>query len=137
MPTTATLTDRGERALLTNALAPRLFVRLFRNNVPVLPGSLLPDFDVATFPGYADVEITGLWTGAIIDPVGRATSRVFNLTWTRAAGPGTETIYGWVMYQLPAPDSFVIAGASLTAAQVLAAAGETVLLSILAYLLRG
>lgn len=136
MPTSAVIVDRGERVLLANALAPRQFVRLFRNNVSVLPGSELADFDQCTFPGYADQEVTGLWSGPVNDLVGRAVSRLFNLTWTRAAGLGTETVYGWLLYQLPDPDAQLVAGQRFSVPEVLTAAGELVLFSIIAYLLR-
>jgi hypothetical protein len=133
----AVITDRGLCLRLAASLDKRLFLRLYRNNVPVLPSSTLADFDPCTFPGYSDQEVTGLWTTPVVDSVGRAWSAVYNVTWTRGAGGLPEFVYGWLLYELPYPDSVMIAGKPLTVPRLLDTAGQTVLESIIFYLLRG
>lgn len=133
----AVIADAGLRAALTAVLTPRTFVRLFRNDVAVLPASPLAAYQACLFPGYADMEVTGLFTGVSTDMVGRATAAAYNLTWTRGAGGVPETVYGWVWYYGPDPTGTVIAGRRLTVPQLLTTDGQTVVLSVIAYLLRG
>jgi len=133
----AEVVDSGLRLGLGQVTAPRSFVRLYRADLDVLPGSRLVDFPACLFPGYADIEITGLWTGAIIDAVGRALSAVYNLSWTRSAGGVPETVYGWLWYYGPDPTGQLIAGRKLTVPQAINTAGQSLTLSVLAYLLRG
>lgn len=133
----AVLTDQGEVVFLAAALAGPLFVRLFRNDVPVLTSSLLGDFDAALFPGYADLALAGVWSAPQLDGTGRAYSSVGTLTWTRGAGGVPETEYGWVMYVNPSPSSVLVAGARFTAPVTTDSPGQSILVSILAFLLRG
>lgn len=133
----AVITEGGLKKRLNATLLPRLFLRLFNNDVPVLPTSLLGEFQQATFPGYADLEVTGLWPAAQIDATGRAWSAIYNQTWTRGAGGVPETIYGWVLYESPLPDSVLVAGRRLTIPRTISLAGETIIESVIVYLLRG
>ncbi len=133
----AIITDQGIKLRLAATLDRRLFLRLFANDVAILPGSTLVDFTPASFPDYADVEITGSWSTPALDVVGRAWSAVYNVTWTRGTGGVPQTIYGWLMYELSAPDSVLVAGRRLTVPRVLNAAGQTVIESVIFYLLRG
>lgn len=131
------ITNQGEKLFLNSTLSGRLFLRLFRNDVPVLLDSTLTDFDVALFPGYADVEITADWSSAVIDQVGRAFSRIGNITWTRGAGGIPETEYGWLMYQNVVPDSVMVAGQRFHSPIFLSSPGQTVKVSLIGFLLRG
>lgn len=131
------VTDQGLTTFLANALAPRLFVRLFNNNIPVSFSSVLGDFTQATFPGYADLELTGLWSAPAIDSVERAFSRITTLSWTRGAGGLPETIYGYVIYQNPVPTSVLVDGKLFTAPVIMSLPGQVIPLALAAFLLRG
>jgi hypothetical protein len=133
----AVVPDVGLRAALTALLAPRTFARLYRNNLPVVQGSRLSDYQAAQFPGYADIELTDLWSGVNLDPVGRAFSAVYNLEWTRAAGGVPEYEYGWLVYYGPDPGGVLLAGALFATPYYLVNPGQTVSLSVITYLLRG
>lgn len=131
-----TITNQGEKLFLNATLTGRLFLRLFRNDVPVLAQSTLSDFEVALFPGYADVEITADWSSAQLDQVGRAFSRIGNITWTRGAGGLPESEYGWIMYLNPDPNSILVAGQKFPAPILLSSFGQTIKVSLIAFLLR-
>lgn len=133
----AVITDQGAKLRLAATLDPRLFLRLFRSDQPVLPTSMLGDFTPANFPDYADLEITGLWSAPVLDPIGRAQSQVVNLTWTRGTGGVSETEYGWLLYQNPEPAGVLVAGRRLTQPRVMSAAGQVIMISIVCFLLRG
>lgn len=133
----AVVFDSGLRLGLGAIITPRTFVRLFRNDVPVLPGQPLVAYNPCLFPGYADLEVTGLFTAPSLDLVGRATAAAYNLTWTRGSGGVPETVYGWIWYYGPDPTGQPIAGRRLTVPQTLTTEGQTVVLSVIAYLLRG
>lgn len=134
--TAAVVTDEGLKNSLDARLAARLFLRLFRNDVSPVFGSVLGDFTPAAFPSYADFELTGSWPAAAIDGAGRAFStQVVN--WTRGAGGVPETDYGWVMYQNPDPDSQMVAGKRLTFPAVTNAEFQVVTVRVTVYLLRG
>lgn len=133
----AVLANSGEVLLLTAALSGQLFVRLFNTPIPVTWVSLLSDFPVCVFPGYADQDITGMWPDPAIDGTGQAYSPLPLLTWVRGTGGLPETVYGWVMYQEPEPDSVLVAGNLLTTPIPTSIAGEVVVLSLLTVLLRG
>jgi hypothetical protein len=132
----AILTDVGLLTSLTDRLRARLFLRLFRNNAPVLPGSMIGDFQEALFPGYADLELTSLWPVVDFDLFGRALSRV-NATFTRGAGGLQEFLYGWILYELPAPDSFLIGGRNFSPPQFTALAGDKIQVQLSHYALKG
>lgn len=132
----AVITNAGLLANLNDRLKGRLFVRVYRNDVPVLPDSFLGDFDPALFPGYSDVEVTSLWPPAILDMFGRALSRI-NLQFTRGAGGVPEWVYGWVMYELPSPDSYLVAGRKFDVPQRTAFAGDKIKFQISYYALKG
>lgn len=133
----AVIVDEGLKLRLAATLDKRLFVRLFRSDVPVLPGSVLGDFSPAAFPGYADQEVTGLWTAPLIDDVGRAYSVIPNLVWTRGAGGVPETEYGWVLYENPDPAWKLVAGKRLAIPAPMITGGDSVMVSVIAFLLRG
>jgi len=133
----AVIVDRGENELLAAATGGRTFVRLFRNDVGITSASTLDDFEGAAFPGYADIEVTALWTTPVVDAVGRSFSRLVSLTWVRGAGGVLETDYGWVLYKYPAPDSVLLFGQRFAVPYVTNAPGQVILFSLIAYLLRG
>lgn len=133
----AVITDVGLKLRLGATIGPRLFLRLFSNDVPILTSSSLVQFDVPSWPGYADVELTSLWTPPNVDTVGRAWSAVYNVTWTRGSGGLPEYVYGWLIYQSPSPDSVLVCGRRLTTPRYMDAAGQTIIESIFFYLLRG
>jgi hypothetical protein len=133
----AVLVNSGEQLLLSTALAPRLFVRLYNSPIPVTWVSLLNEFPPAVSAGFGDIEVTGSWPPPQIDGTGQAYSQLPVLTWTRGAGGGPETIYGWVLYELPSPDSVLICGNLFTQPIPTNAPGQVVVLSLLAVLLRG
>lgn len=133
----AVITDQGDKLRLAATLNRRLFLRLFRNDVPVLQGSTLVLFLPPTWPGYADIELTGLWSSPTIDTVGRAWSAVYNQTWTRGAGGLGEYVYGWLIYELPSPDSVMVCGKRLTVPRWMDTAGQTIIESVFFYLSRG
>jgi hypothetical protein len=133
----AVITDSGLKLRLAATLNRRLFLRLFRNDVPILVGSTLIEFQASTWPGYADLELTGLWSSPVIDTVGRAWSAVYNQIWTRGAGGLGEFVYGWIVYELPDPDSVLVCGKRLTTPRWMDTMGQTIIESIIVYLLRG
>lgn len=133
----AVLVNSGEQTLMATALAPRLFLRLYNADVPVTWVSLLNEFPPAVSPGFGDLEVTGTWPPPQIDGTGQAYSQLPVASWTRGTGGGPETIYGWLLYQDPAPDSVLIAGDLFTTPIATSVPGETVVLSLLAVLLRG
>lgn len=133
----AILTNGGITGFLDEAFAGPLFVRLYRNNVPVAIESQLSDFEQALFPGYADLPLAGLWSAAVIDPTGRAVIRIPVLSWTRGSGGVPETEYGWVLYEFPVPDSVLRAGQQFDAPITTDAAGQMIVISLAAFLLRG
>jgi len=133
----AVIVDTGLKLRLAATLDRRLFLRLFRNDVPILVGSTLVEFQQSAWPGYADVELTGLWSTPVIDTVGRAWSAIYNVTWTRGSGGIGEFIYGWVIYEEPDPDSVLVCGRRLTTPRWMDTDGQTFIESIIFYLLRG
>lgn len=133
----AIITDQGLKLRLSATLDRRLFLRLFSNDVPILVGSTLDQFDPSSWPGYADIELTGLWSLPQIDTVGRAWSAVYNQTWTRGAGGLGEFVYGWLLYELPDPDSVMVCGRRLATPRWVDTEGQTIIESIIFYLLRG
>lgn len=133
----AVLTDQGEQKALNAVLAPKRWLRLFRNDVPVSNASVLSDFEQALFPGYADVDVSSLWPAALIDGTGRAYSQLPNVQWTRGVGGVPEVDYGWVLYELPAPDSVMVCGQRFSAPITTTVPGQIIVVSILALLLRG
>lgn len=133
----AVITDKGLKLRLAALLDRPLFVRLYRTDQAVFPLSELGDFGQAAFPGYADAEVTGLWSAPVVDAIGRAFSAVYNVTWTRGAGGVPETIYGWLLYQNPDPSGVLVTGTRLTIPRAVDTAGATVIESIIFYLLRG
>jgi hypothetical protein len=133
----AVLVNSGEQLLLATALTPRLFLRLYNASLPVTWASLLNQFPQAVSPGFGDIEVTGTWPTPQIDGTGQAYSQLPVASWTRGVGGGPETIYGWLLYELPAPDSVLIAGNLFNTPIPTNAPGQTVVLSLLAVLLRG
>lgn len=133
----AVLANSGEQLLLATALSPRLFLRLYNAPIPVTWVSLLNEFPPAVSPGFGDLEVTGTWPPPQIDGTGQAYSQLPVASWTRASGGGPETIYGWVLYELPAPDSVLIAGNLFNVPIPTNAPGQVVVLSLIALCLRG
>jgi len=122
---------------LNAALDRPLFLRLFRNDVPVTVSSTLDAFQTADFTDYDDLDLTGLFPPAQVDPLGRAFSLLPNLTWTVGAAPDAQTIYGWIMYEEPDPDSVLIAGRRLTVPYTVNTEGQVIMVSVVIFLLRG
>jgi hypothetical protein len=114
-----------------------LFLRLYNADVPVTWFSLLADFPPAVSAGFGDLEITGLWPAPRIDGTGQAYSQLPTAYWTRGAGGGPETIYGWVLYENPMPDGQMIAGNLFTLPILTNAPGQIVVLNLVALCLRG
>lgn len=133
----AVIPDIGMLGFLKNALPDGLYVRLFSNDVPVVSGSVLSDFSPALFPGYADVLLDGLWSAPQMDPLGRAYSRIPNVSWTRGAGGVLEIEYGWILYQYPTPSSVIRGGQRFDAPISVSIPGQIIMVSIIAFLLRG
>jgi hypothetical protein len=133
----AVVVNVGLLAALGDILAAELYVRLFANNVMVGIGNVLTDFQPAAFPGYADIPLSSLWQNPVIDGVGRSWSSSGTLTWTRGGGGVPETEYGWLLYQNPFPDSVLVAGFNFLAPVPINSVGETLVLTLLAYLFRG
>lgn len=132
----AVVFDTGLRGGLSALIVPRSFVRLYRNDVDVLPNMPLLFYQPCLFPDYADLDITSLFGGVTTDPVGRAFAPAYNLTWTRGTGGVPETVYGWIWYYGPVGSGRPIAGRRLTRPQTLTTDGQQVVLSVVAYLLR-
>lgn len=94
-PLAAVLTAEGmglkfqtERALVT-----RLRFALYTNDLTPTVNTRLTDFQEASFPGY--VRAAPRWGSPYPDPRGFLKITSGAISWTRTAGPGTQTVYGW------------------------------------------
>lgn len=133
----AVLVDSGELLALRSILGRRLWLRLFRNDLEPVRDSDLTDFTPAAFPGYADVELTGLWPDPVILGDGSAESGPVDVTFARTAGGVPEVDFGWLIYGDPAPFSVLIAGRRVTVPWTTSADGDTIVIRLAADLLRG
>ncbi len=122
---------------LGELLAPRTWVRLFRNDREVASGSTLLDFEPCLFPGYADIELTALWPAPAIRGAGQAWSGEIPLLWTRGPGGVADTAYGWVVYQDPDPSSVLLAGRRVPRPWPMIVEGQQVSFNLSSYLIRG
>jgi len=132
----AIVTNEGLLSSLAARLASPLYVRLFRNDVPVLPTSVLGDFETALFPDYADLELSSYWSAPALDVFGRAYATA-DLVWTRGASGVAETEYGWVIYENPDPDSELVCGKTFTFAINMIVEGNEAKVKITFFLIRG
>lgn len=121
---------------LQDRLAGSLWIRLFRNDIPVLPDSTLGEFDAATFAGSDDFELTPNWPAVALDVSGRAFSRQ-DVIWTRSAPGVVENIFGWVVYEYPFPGSIIVCGRNFVPHQVVNGVGDFVRVQVTMYALRG
>ena len=99
-------------------------VRLYQNNFTPLVGSVLGDFTVATFSGYAAQAPT--FGAAAIDGNGNAKADASALSFTHNGGGTANSIYGWYMVDTgtgvvcqaerfaAAPLSFAVSGDDVT-----------------------
>lgn len=133
----ALIVNVGELDLLDTLLAERLFVRLWRNDYVPVETSTLDDFDAATFPGYSDTEVTGLWAAAALNVSGYAVSSPPGLTWVRGPGGVPEIIYGWLIYHRPAPFSVLTCARRNAIPWSVNVEGAIVALSLTSILMRG
>jgi hypothetical protein len=132
----AIISNAGLIAQMGRLLSGPLFVRLFKNNVDVTEASAVADFEKCTFPDYADMDVSGVFSTPTIDGVGRAAARATNLTWTRGAGGVPESVYGWLLLSGVTPFKYE-AGRKFDSPIILDASGQTVIVSLLIYLFRG
>lgn len=79
--------------MLDTLLAGNTSLRLFQNNFTPANASVLADFTVADFTGYANITLTGgSWTTTPGDP---STASYTQQTFTRSATGAVQTIYGY------------------------------------------
>lgn len=78
----------GEKAL------PTLTIRLFQNNYTPVAASVLGSFTVATFTGYAGIDLANPVTQAALDASNRAVTFWDLVEWTKNGATG-NTIYGY------------------------------------------
>lgn len=83
--------------VLRNMLNATIAVRLFKNDVVLSPTTTLADLTQATFPGYADATINPGMSVPVESGGQQAITLSDTITWTRGAGPGSETIYGYAV----------------------------------------
>lgn len=73
-------------------------VRLYRNDPTIEAGRVLADFSTCNFPGYSDKVVnTGLSEPSANGAI-QAVTATDILTWTRGAGAGSQTVYGYVVW---------------------------------------
>ena len=71
--------------------------RLYKNDVVPTVNSTLADFVAADFPGYGDQQIQPGMAGPNGNQLGQAVATSQILTWTRTAGTGPQTVFGYVV----------------------------------------
>jgi hypothetical protein len=130
------IADSGVRIALNRWLRGTLVFRLFNNNVVPSTSSVLTDFQTATFPGYADLDGSAV-PAAVIDLSGRGVVQGPPMIWTRGAGPGSETIYGWVCFTDDGAGNQVLGAGLLSSPMPISIVGESVLLTPFYYMQRG
>jgi hypothetical protein len=121
-----TITTQGRISSVLAVTAQDLWLRLYRNNLPVVDGSLLSDFFPALFPGYADIRLATHWQLPSIDGQGDAVVTTNGLVWVRAAGGVPESEYGWLVYRNPAPFSQLVTGGLFTAPIITSRPGDLI-----------
>jgi hypothetical protein len=108
-----------------------LRVKLFKNDYTPGANTTAANFDEATFPGYDSLHASQLGEVAF-DPTTGKERQVFDaVTFTRTAGTGSETIYGYWMEsdnldlewceRFTSPVTMAVAGDSFTLSLQLAA----------------
>jgi hypothetical protein len=81
-------------------------LRLYQNDYTPVEGSVVGDFTVATFTGYASITLgTGDWT---ITPGAPTSAACAQKTFTSSAGSQNQNIYGY--YLVTVTDEIFIAG---------------------------
>lgn len=88
--------DLGEALMMgewLSGIAPTLQMRLYQNNYTPVDASVLADFMIATFSGYASVAVT---MGAPVSAANKAKSTATSASVFTHNGGGTmNTIYGY------------------------------------------
>lgn len=92
--------DTGENLVLgmiVNRTAPEnLSLRLFRNNITPSDTDTAATYQVAVFPGYANITLTGAgWNAPASGTITYGTQQVFTCT-----GTSTDDIYGYYVVQV-------------------------------------
>ena len=105
------LTNVGEEQMLklicnkSGVTLRDMSLRLFQNDYTPVEGSVVGNFTVATFTGYASITLaTGDWT---ITPGAPTAAACGQKTFTSSAGSQNQPIYGY--YLVTATDEIVIA----------------------------
>lgn len=88
------------RSLYGNASGENMSLRLFKNNFTPVAGSVLADFTIADFTGYASITLTGsqsggTWSVPVIS--GGVAVSIYGTSATFTITAGTQTIYGWYL----------------------------------------
>lgn len=79
-----------------NAAFPNIRIGLYQNNYDPQGNDLLAAYTPASFPGYADKPLS-----AISNPFLSGDQAVSNgpiTSWNWSGGPGTQTLYGWYVW---------------------------------------
>jgi hypothetical protein len=114
--------DEGEEDMLDTLFAGDKSLRLFQNNFTPNNASVLLDFTVADFAGYANITLTGgSWTTT---PGAPSVAAYAEQTFTRTTTGAVQTIYGY--YIVNAGGTKVWAYEKFATAQAVTSAGDTI-----------
>lgn len=83
--------------MLGNGVFTTATVSLFSNNVTVVAASVVTDFTVATFVGYADVTVSQSDWGASAMVGGVAVSVSTTTPEYTCTGGASQVVFGWIM----------------------------------------
>lgn len=92
-------------ALLQRIIDPGIWVRLYRTSVDPTKASVFADFTECDFPGYADVEVSASGLPIVLDAFNRAYFQCGTAVFSRAAGIGTQLVYGYLVYTVEGEDN--------------------------------